>query len=84
MKGTALARKGNVNHDFVSRRSGRAVPNTSVTVALLDENVPVAYGIVRDLSEIGACIMTDALNWGQSMAARLIEFLSMISSARPT
>ena len=47
--------------DFVSRRSGRAVPSTSVTVALLEDNVPIAYGVVRDLSEIGACIMTDAL-----------------------
>ena len=61
MKGTAQARKRNVDHDFVSRRSGRAVPETSVTVALLDDNVPVAYGIVRDLSEIGACIMTDTV-----------------------
>lgn len=50
-----------MDHDFVSRRAGRAVPKTSVTVALLDENVPVAYGIVRDLSEIGACIMTNAV-----------------------
>ena len=47
--------------DFVSRRTGRAVPTTSVTVALLEDNVPVAYAVVRDLSEIGACIMTDAL-----------------------
>lgn len=50
-----------MEHDYVSRRTGRAVPNTSVTVALLEENVPVAYGVVRDLSEIGACIMTDAV-----------------------
>jgi hypothetical protein len=50
-----------VDPDFVSRRTGRAVPSTSVTVALLEDNVPVAYGVVRDLSEIGACIMTDTL-----------------------
>jgi hypothetical protein len=50
-----------VEHDYVSRRTGRAVPATSVTVALLEDNVPVAYGVVRDLSEIGACIMTDAV-----------------------
>lgn len=50
-----------MDRNFVSRRLGRAVPNTSVTIALLEDNVPVAYGIVRDLSEIGASIMTDAL-----------------------
>ncbi len=50
-----------MDYDFVSRRVGRAVPSTSVTVALLEDNVPVAYGIVRDLSEVGACIMTDIL-----------------------
>ena len=49
-----------MDRDFVSRRSGRAVPSTSVTVALLEENVPVAYGVIRDLSEAGACIMTNA------------------------
>lgn len=48
-----------MDHDFVSRRIGRAVPSTSVTVALLEDNVPIAYGVVRDLSEVGACIMTD-------------------------
>lgn len=47
--------------DFVGRRAGRAVPTTSVTVALLEDNLPVAYGIVRNLSEIGACIMTNTV-----------------------
>lgn len=50
-----------MDRNYVARRVGRAVPSTSVTIALLEDNVPVAYGIVRDLSEIGACIMTDAL-----------------------
>ena len=49
------------NNDFVGRQTGRAVPTTSVTVALLEDNVPVAYGIVRNLSEIGACIMTNTV-----------------------
>ena len=61
--------------NFVSRRIGRAVPSTSVTIALLEDNVPVAYGIVRDLSEIGACIMTDAtLKPGSSFQFRMSFF----------
>lgn len=64
-----------MEHDFVSRRTGRAVPSTSVTVALLEDNVPVAYGVVRDLSEIGACIMTDAtLRPGSSFQFRMSFF----------
>ena len=61
--------------NFVSRRIGRAVPSTSVTIALLEDNVPVAYGIVRDLSAIGACIMTDAtLKPGSSFQFRMSFF----------
>ncbi len=64
-----------MDRDFVSRRIGRAVPSSSVTVALLEDNVPVAYGIVRDLSEIGACIMTDAtLKPGSSFQFRISFF----------
>lgn len=64
-----------MDRDYVSRRIGRAVPSTSVTVALLEDNVPVAYGIVRDLSEIGACIMTDAvLKPGSSFQFRMSFF----------
>ena len=51
---------GEMGSDFI-RRTGRAVPTTSVTVALLEDNLPVAYGIVRNLSEIGACIMTNTV-----------------------
>ena len=61
-----------MDRDFVSRRIGRAVPSRSVTIALLEDNVPVAYGIVRDLSEIGASIVTDAtLKPGSSFQFRL-------------
>ncbi len=61
--------------NFVSRRIGRAVPSTPVTIALLEDNVPVAYGIVRDLSAIGACIMTDAtLKPGSSFQFRMSFF----------
>ena len=63
------------NNDFVGRQTGRAVPTTSVTVALLEDNVPVAYGIVRNLSEIGACIMTNTvLRPGNSYQFRMSFF----------
>ena len=63
------------NNDFVGRQAGRAVPTTSVTVALLEDNVPVAYGIVRNLSEIGACIMTNTvLRPGSSYQFRMSFF----------
>ena len=64
-----------MDRNYVARRLGRAVPSTSVTIALLEDNVPVAYGIVRDLSEIGACIMTDAmLKPGTSFQFRMSFF----------
>ena len=64
-----------MDRNFVSRRFGRAVPSTSVTIALLDDNVPVAYGVARDLSEIGAGIMTDAvLKPGTSFQFRMSFF----------
>ena len=50
-----------MEREFTNRRSGRFVPGKSVTAALLHHNVPVAYGVVIDLSEEGACIMTDAI-----------------------
>ena len=64
-----------MDRDYAPRRIGRAVPSTSVTIALLEDNVPVAYGVVRDLSEIGACIMTDAvLKPGTSFQFRMSFF----------
>ena len=44
---------------YVARRSRRFLPRHSVTVALLDEDYPVAYGVIKDISEAGACIITD-------------------------
>jgi hypothetical protein len=29
-------------------------------VALLDQDIPVAYGVVKNISPVGACIITDA------------------------
>lgn len=64
-----------MDREYVSRRAGRFVPSTSVTVALLEENVPIAYGVVRDLSEAGACIMTSTgLSPGKAYQFRMSFF----------
>lgn len=64
-----------MDRDYVSRRTGRFVPSTSVTVALLEENLPIAYGVVRDISEAGACIMTNtSLSPGRSYQFRMSFF----------
>jgi hypothetical protein len=44
---------------YISRRSRRFLPKNSVTVALLEGDYPVGYGVIRDISEAGACIVTD-------------------------
>ncbi len=38
------------------RRSPRRVPAKSVTVAVLDHDLPFAYGVVANISESGACL----------------------------
>ena len=64
-----------MDRDYVSRRTGRFVPATSVTVALLEENLPLAYGVVRDLSDSGACIITNtSLTPGKSYQFRMSFF----------
>jgi hypothetical protein len=45
---------------YISRRSKRLLPKNAVTVALLDDDYPVGYGVVKDISETGACIITDS------------------------
>lgn len=59
-EGPRNTRTCNVDREFLSRRAGRFIPSTSVTVALVEETLPIAYGVVRDISEAGACIMTDS------------------------
>jgi hypothetical protein len=44
-------------------------------VALLEENLPIAYGVVRDISEAGACIMTNtSLSPGRAYQFRMSFF----------
>lgn len=64
-----------MDREHLSRRAGRLIPSTSVTVALLEENLPVAYGVVRDISEAGACIMTNTkLSPGRTFQFRMSFF----------
>ena len=41
-------------------RTKRFLPKNSVTVALLDRDVPMTFGVVENISEAGACIITNA------------------------
>jgi PilZ domain len=71
-----------VDREYLSRRAGRFIPSSSVTVALLEENLPIAYGVVRDLSEAGACIMTDTnLSPGRAYQFRMSFFGGKILEA---
>jgi hypothetical protein len=71
-----------VDRPFISRRSGRFVPSTSVTVALLEENLPIAYGVVSDLSETGACVTTNAgLSAGKTYQFKMSFFGGQILEA---
>ena len=54
------------------RGSARFVPSRSVTVAFEGRDNPIAYGVVANLSEGGACLWTDArLQVGQQLALLL-------------
>jgi hypothetical protein len=51
-------------------------------VALVEENLPIAYGVVRDISEAGACIMTNtSLSPGRSYQFRMSFFGAEILEA---
>ena len=41
-----------------ARRSPRLVPAHSVTVAVLDDGIPFAFGVATNISEGGACVQT--------------------------
>lgn len=54
------------------RASDRFVPRRSVTVAFESQRNPMAYGVVANLSQGGACIWTDAsIDVGQSLQLAL-------------
>lgn len=41
------------------RRAVRFVPRRAITVAVDDHGVPRAYGVVANISETGACVLTN-------------------------
>ena len=43
-----------------NRSSRRLTPRKPVTVAMQDGETSLAYGVVTNISETGACVMTDA------------------------
>jgi Tfp pilus assembly protein PilZ len=54
------------------RASARFVPRRSITVAFEGRENPIAYGVVANVSEGGACVWTDArLDVGQELALSL-------------
>jgi hypothetical protein len=42
-----------------TRRQSRFQPTESVTVAFMEDETPLAFGVVKNISEGGACIITD-------------------------
>jgi Tfp pilus assembly protein PilZ len=56
------------------RRAVRYVPKRSITVAIDENGVPRAYGVVANISEGGACVLTDG---AFEIGERLILLLSL-------
>ena len=42
-----------------TRKQSRFQPTESVTVAFMEDDTPLAFGVVKNISEGGACIITD-------------------------
>jgi len=56
-------------------RAGRVVPPRAITVAIEGSQRSRAYGVVANISEGGACLLTDAsLALGESVALELSFF----------
>lgn len=54
-----------------SRKTARFAPMQPVTVALMSGDIPMAYGIVSNISEGGTCIQTNVLPTRQSFQVTL-------------
>ena len=48
-----------MGNDTERRRAARVVPPEPVTVTMENGRGPVAYGIVANISETGACLRSD-------------------------
>lgn len=54
------------------RRAVRVVPSRAITVAIEDHGVPRAYGVVANISETGACVLTNgAFRVGERLLLQL-------------
>jgi Tfp pilus assembly protein PilZ len=54
------------------RRAVRVVPRRAITVAIDDHGVPRAYGVVANISETGACVLTNgAFQVGERLTLQL-------------
>jgi hypothetical protein len=45
---------------FLPRNAKRYLPKHSITVAVLEDDYPIAYGVVQDISEAGVCVVTNS------------------------
>jgi len=62
------------------RRAARVVPPEPVTVTMENGQGPVAYGIVANISETGACVRTDI---GFPVGEELLVRLNFAREAQP-
>ena len=54
------------------RRAVRVVPKRAITVAIDDHGIPRAYGVVANISESGACVLTNgAFQVGEHLLVQL-------------
>ena len=54
------------------RKAVRVTPRSAVTVAIENQGYPMAYGVVANISENGACLWTNgAFAVGESVVIRL-------------
>lgn len=62
------------------RNAVRVVPRSAVTVAIANQGLSLAYGVVADISEAGACVWTNGLfKPGEALNLRL----SFANEAQP-
>ena len=62
------------------RRALRVVPRRAITVAIDENGVPRAYGVVANISETGACVLT---NGSFRVGERLVLQLSFAREPVP-
>ena len=54
------------------RAAVRVIPRSAVTVAIENPSYPVAYGVVANISDVGACVWTNsAFGVGENVVLRL-------------